>query len=183
VIDAAILPLTTSLQKLPAATIPSDHIGTAAPTRGSETPAIALGLAESRATVPGIGGIVLEQKTDPSQWEQRFARRLEGVLRIDVYAEDEGDVSPLTNDAVQMLDEERLELRAAGYLHLGVVAWERAEIVTIGTGNRKRKVTRQTLTVDFVFERVDQELPGPGGIIQQLDVKLPLHEEEDFQIT
>jgi hypothetical protein len=183
VIDAVTLALTTALRKLPAALIPGTHIGTAAPQRLLDLPTLVLGMARTRLSVSGIGGVVVEREANPAQWEQRFADRLYGTLRLDVYAESDAETFALAGAALQLLHAERAALRAEGLLRMGETAWDRVEIVPLGTGNQRANPARQTLTMDLVFEHVNQEVPGPGGVIAEVDVRTKPPVEENLRIS
>lgn len=182
-IDALILAFTTAIRELPALTISPDHVGTAAPTTKSELPAIAIGLARTELSISGIGGVVLEHETDPAQWEQRFARRLTGTLRIDVYAKTDAEALKLAGDALQIVGAQAVALRGEGVLQMGAADWDRVLPIVLPAENQEPDAVRQTVEMDFIFEHVNQETPGPGGVITELDVVITPPVKERFQIT
>ncbi len=182
-IDALILAFTTTIRKLPESIVPPAHVGTAAPAARSELPAVAVGLAQTELSVSGIGGVVLEQESDPAQWEQRFARRLSGRLRIDVYAAAEAEALSLATEVLQLLGEEAVALRGEGVLRMGAAQWDRVAATVLPGETTDPDAKRQTLELDFVFERVQQETPGPGGVITEVRAEIEPPVEEDFQIN
>ena len=182
-IDAVILAFTTTIKKLPAFTISPTHIGTAAPTTRFDLPAVAVGLARTEISISGIGGVVLERESDPAQWEQRFARRLFGALRIDVYTKTDSEALTLAGDVMQLLGAEAVALRAEGVLQMGAADWDRVLAVVLPAETQDPDAVRQTIEMGFIFEHVNRETPGPGGVITQLDVKIKPPEKEDFQIS
>jgi hypothetical protein len=174
----ALLEFIETLKGIPETVVPSDHIGMKIPAGSSELPALVASLGEMEESPIGIGGMAGTRRTPDESWSESRGKKGTGILFAEIWAGDENKVMEVAHALFQILETQAEILRGKGFIRFGHRDVKPMETVNIGGQAAKRMVTSYSV----IFEEVQTETTGPGGIIRRIHVDLDhaLGEEMDI---
>jgi hypothetical protein len=179
----ALSPITkmlAALRGLGLPAVPVARIGETAPKLPGELPAVRVVASELAFAPLGIGGSRAVRLDADANWVEDRARRITGVLDVEVWGADEDAVNILAVAVAEGLAGIETDLLAAGFLRLRQSRWRPAEEAPL-RGVQDGKALRQALAYDIVFEDVETA-PADEGVIQRIDIRVKPPVEEDFDV-
>ena len=175
----ALLEFIETLKGIPETVVPSDHIGMKIPAGSSELPALVVSLGEMEESPIGIGGMVGMHRTPDEAWAESRGKKVSGILFAEIWAGDENKVLEVAHALFQNLESQAEILRGKGFIRFVHREVKPIETVKVGEETAKRMVTGYSM----VFEEVETETTGPGGIIRRIHVDIDHELGEEMDIS
>lgn len=169
------------MKLLPQGAVPSDHVGTATPSKPQDLPAMAVALRDVRESPSSVGGLAGTQAVSADQWSERTVVRTRAVLELTMFAGNPADLDELT-DATAALLGARVDLRKRGFLDFSILSISAGAERDIGR-NAQAGAFARTIECSIVHEEVPEVTTGPGGLIRTVHVELSEQFNEVMDVT
>lgn len=168
------------LRLIPEAVVPHSRIGSISPTKKAELPAVVATLSEAAEVPIGIGRLEGLGRISDDEWSEATGTRTTGRIAIEILAENAATVETITGRVTDLLIDPAHSL-ARGFLKLSLSAVGAVGETGIGRNQNVAAFSR-VLEYHAVHEHITRADPGPGGIIDEIQVDMHDEFHESFDV-
>lgn len=193
----ALKPITEFIAALKGMSLPSlapARIGEATPKAAGDLPSVRV-IASALSFAPlGIGGSRMVRLDPSSALVEDVGRRITGTLNLEVWGADEDVLNQIASAAAEKTAAAETDLLGRGFLRLRQSAWQPVVDAPLRGAHPATDALKLVLAYDMVFEDIETSPVGPGGPIQEVDVRVfpgleagaggtPIEEDMDIRKT
>jgi len=170
--------LITTLKKIPNEIILPEHIGTKVPKVADDLPSIVASIKEIRESPIGIGGIITLEEIEEDAIKEIKGFKAVAIYQIDIWADSPQKIEEITNTMMEILFQNKNELRKRGFVSLSIKSVSEIEFAKIG----REDAWRKKVTYSGIYEMIVSETMGPEGIIKKICVDINSQFRESTEI-